>query len=232
MSLLFDPPEPHFIGKTQCFATFLPFHAPGSSFFWLFLFSDLLSSTLLFSLTLPVSAFNLSILSEVWLLNFLRLWLWFMIDCIDLKHPIISYHILNQSLSADKQDQAIQKSQPSICCTAERRVHLPCRMMSTTWVRGLCGLLSQGIPPSHRHDTELMDGVRVVKGAAVEASPSCTMGVSSMESKPAIFTPRSKGVQMVMMLITISGDKLWMKRELCIIECINYYIGTQHIIYI
>ena len=46
--------------KTQCFATFLPFRAPGSSFF---LFS---------SLTLPISAFNLSILSEVWLLNFLR----------------------------------------------------------------------------------------------------------------------------------------------------------------
>ena len=43
-----------------------------ASFFWLFLFSDLLSSTLLFSLTLPISAFHLSILSEVWLLNFLR----------------------------------------------------------------------------------------------------------------------------------------------------------------
>ena len=35
-------------------------------FFWLFLFSDLLSSTLLFSLPLPSSAFHLSILSEVW----------------------------------------------------------------------------------------------------------------------------------------------------------------------
>ena len=43
-----------------------------ASFFWLFLFSDLLSSTLLFSLTLPISAFHLSMLSEVWLLNFLR----------------------------------------------------------------------------------------------------------------------------------------------------------------
>ena len=32
-SLLFGPPEPHIIGKTQCFATFLPFRAPGSSFF-------------------------------------------------------------------------------------------------------------------------------------------------------------------------------------------------------
>ena len=37
-SLLFDPPEPQIIGKTQCFATFLPFLASASSFFWLFLF--------------------------------------------------------------------------------------------------------------------------------------------------------------------------------------------------
>ena len=37
-SLLFDPPEPQIIGKTQCFATFLPFRASGSSFFLLFLF--------------------------------------------------------------------------------------------------------------------------------------------------------------------------------------------------
>ena len=47
--MLFDPPEPQIIGKTQCFATFLPFRAPGSSFFWDFLFCDLLSSSLLFS---------------------------------------------------------------------------------------------------------------------------------------------------------------------------------------
>ena len=45
-SLLFDPPEPHIIGKTQCFATFLLFPASASSFFCLFLFSDLLSSNL------------------------------------------------------------------------------------------------------------------------------------------------------------------------------------------
>ena len=61
-SLLFDPPEPQIIGKPRCFATFLPFRAAASSFFWLFLFSDLLSSallasTLLFSLTLSISAF-------------------------------------------------------------------------------------------------------------------------------------------------------------------------------
>ena len=48
-SLLFDPPEPQIIGKTQCFATVLPFRAPGSSFFWDFLCFDLLSSSLLFS---------------------------------------------------------------------------------------------------------------------------------------------------------------------------------------
>ena len=41
-SLLFDPPEPQIIGKTQWIC------APASSFFWLFLFSDLLSSSLLF----------------------------------------------------------------------------------------------------------------------------------------------------------------------------------------
>ena len=48
-SLLFDPPEPQNIGKAQFFATFLPFRAPASSFFRLFLFSDLLSSAFLFS---------------------------------------------------------------------------------------------------------------------------------------------------------------------------------------
>ena len=32
-SLLFDPPEPQIIGKTQCFATFLPLHESASSFF-------------------------------------------------------------------------------------------------------------------------------------------------------------------------------------------------------
>ena len=37
-SLLFDPPEPQIIGKTQCVATFLPFLASASSFFLLFLF--------------------------------------------------------------------------------------------------------------------------------------------------------------------------------------------------
>ena len=46
-SLLFDPPEPQIIGKTQCFATFLPFRASVSSVFLLFLFSsNLLSSNL------------------------------------------------------------------------------------------------------------------------------------------------------------------------------------------
>ena len=38
VSLLFDPPEPHIIGKTQWIATFLPFRASPSSFFLLFLF--------------------------------------------------------------------------------------------------------------------------------------------------------------------------------------------------
>ena len=57
-SLLFDPLEPQIIGKTECFATFLPFRAPASSFFWLFLFSDLLSSGLLFSILLLQLCFS------------------------------------------------------------------------------------------------------------------------------------------------------------------------------
>ena len=55
-SLLFDPPEPQIIGKTQCFATFLPFtHLH-------LLSSDSFSSTLLSS--------NLSLLSASFLLCF------------------------------------------------------------------------------------------------------------------------------------------------------------------
>ena len=48
-SPLFDPPEPQIIGKTQTFATLLPFRTPPSSFF---------SSLLFSSLTLPISAFS------------------------------------------------------------------------------------------------------------------------------------------------------------------------------
>ena len=71
-SLLFDPLEPQIIGKTQCFATFPPFRAPASSFFWLFLFSDLLSSALLFSILLLPLCF--SSVHTVGSLNFLRLY--------------------------------------------------------------------------------------------------------------------------------------------------------------
>ena len=48
-SLIFDPPEPQTSGKAQWCSTFRPFRTPASSFFWLFLFSNLLSSSLLFS---------------------------------------------------------------------------------------------------------------------------------------------------------------------------------------
>ena len=70
-SLLFDPPEHKSWEKTQGIATFLPFRAPGSWIFFLLRLS--LSSSLLFSDSLSISAFHLSILSEVWLPNFLRL---------------------------------------------------------------------------------------------------------------------------------------------------------------
>ena len=48
-SLLFDPPEPQIIGKTQYAAIFLPFRTLGFSFFSDFLFFNLLSSRRLFS---------------------------------------------------------------------------------------------------------------------------------------------------------------------------------------
>ena len=67
--LLFDPLEPQIIGKTQWIATFLPFHTPASSFFHLLSFHFLTSPRWLF----PPLLFHLCILSEVWLLNFLRL---------------------------------------------------------------------------------------------------------------------------------------------------------------
>ena len=79
-SLLFDSPDTRIIGKTQHFATSLTFGAGESSFFWLsrycifFLLIHLLTllssdftSSICFS-----SAFQLSILSEVYYLNFLR----------------------------------------------------------------------------------------------------------------------------------------------------------------
>ena len=66
-SLLFDPHDPQIIRKNT-FATFLIFRAPVSSFFYL-----LSSDSFSFSLLLFSSAFHLSILPEVWLLNFLRI---------------------------------------------------------------------------------------------------------------------------------------------------------------
>ena len=48
-SLLFNPPEPQNHEKTQCFATFLPFRAPASSFFWSFLVFWLFSLLTAFS---------------------------------------------------------------------------------------------------------------------------------------------------------------------------------------
>ena len=82
-SLLFDSPDTRIIGKTQHFATSLTFGAGVSSFFWLSRYCIFFLLTLLHLLTLLSSdftssicfssAFQLSILSEVYYLNFLRL---------------------------------------------------------------------------------------------------------------------------------------------------------------
>ena len=65
-SLLFDPPEPQIIGKYTVFRDFSTFSRTWIFFLLRRSLFDLLSSSLLFSsLTLPTSAFHLSILSEV-----------------------------------------------------------------------------------------------------------------------------------------------------------------------
>ena len=82
-SLFFDSPDTQNIGKTQHFATSLTFGAGESSFFWLSRYCIFFLLTLLQLLTLLSSdftsaicfssAFQLSISSEVYYLNFLRL---------------------------------------------------------------------------------------------------------------------------------------------------------------
>ena len=73
-SLRFDPPEPQIIGKNTVFRDFPTFSH--ICIFFLLTLSLLIFFLLifLFCLPLPCSAFHLSILSEVWLLNFLRLY--------------------------------------------------------------------------------------------------------------------------------------------------------------
>ena len=71
-SLLFDPPEPQIIGKNTVFCDF-PTFSRTCIFFLLtlsLLWSSLFCSSLLW--LFPALLFHLSILSEVWLLNFLR----------------------------------------------------------------------------------------------------------------------------------------------------------------
>ena len=71
-------PQPQMLVKTR----FLKFRAPVSAFFLLFL----LSSTLLFS------AFHLSILSDVWLLNFLWTYIHFKVSRIAIDDSTFSPH--------------------------------------------------------------------------------------------------------------------------------------------
>ena len=73
-SLLFDSPDTRIIGKTQHFATSLTFGAGESSFFWLSRYCIFFLLTLLHLICFS-SAFQLSILSEVYYLNFLRLYI-------------------------------------------------------------------------------------------------------------------------------------------------------------
>ena len=81
--------------KTQCFATCLRFRARWSSFFlpsllWLFLLSDLLStgsSSFTVLTTVAASVHK----SEIWLLNFLRLYWWFIVKLYSILHLYTLY---------------------------------------------------------------------------------------------------------------------------------------------
>ena len=101
-SLLFDPPGPQIIGKTQCFAVsrlsylFAHLRLLSSDSFSSLIFSLLLS---LFSLPLPCSAFHLSILSEVWLLNLLRS-LKYMFPPVKAAHGYRWFHMKRSKLAA------------------------------------------------------------------------------------------------------------------------------------
>ena len=91
-SLLFDPPDPQIIGKTQCFATFLPFRAPASSFFFSsLLFSD--SSHLCFSSVHIVGSLT-SKLPSVIQYTYIP---WFMILTLYSSHYWISQYICHYS---------------------------------------------------------------------------------------------------------------------------------------
>ena len=92
-SLLFDPPVPQIIGNSQSFATFLPCRS-------ICILRKLTLNILIISLlslpliwNLPCSAFHLSRLSEVWLLNFLR---------IDSIYIILSYFFINVVIHIDR----------------------------------------------------------------------------------------------------------------------------------
>ena len=130
-SLLFDSPDTRIIGKTQRFATPLTFGADVSSFFWLSRYCIFFLLTLLHLLTLLScdftssicfsSAFQLSILSEVYYLNFLRqgsllanqdsmesyiefffrwlTWKWILISCTQILWWMVTYVVFGQIFS-------------------------------------------------------------------------------------------------------------------------------------
>ena len=102
-SLLFDSPDTRIIEKTRHFATSLTFGACESSFFWLSRYCIFFLLTLLHLLTLLSadftssicfsSAFQLSILSEVHYLNFLRLTLiWCTQSCMKISINIVNIY--------------------------------------------------------------------------------------------------------------------------------------------
>ena len=145
-SQLFDPPDTRIIGKTQRFATSLTFGAGESSFFWLSRYCIFFLLTLLHLLTLLSSdftsslcfssAFQLSILSEVYYLNFLR---W-----IHIIH-VYNYFIINLNMSIHgnwtlalgrlQSEDLASRTKLQTPFPARKFKHLQCQT-TQTWIAG------------------------------------------------------------------------------------------------
>ena len=99
-SLLFDPLEPQIIGKTQVFRDFSTFSR--TCIFFLLTLSRLWSSLFFSSLLwfFPPLLFHLSILSEVWLLNFLSIIYTYMCNVLYLLYIYDCKYTLSISTSA------------------------------------------------------------------------------------------------------------------------------------
>ena len=96
-SLLFDPPEPQNHEKTQWIATFLPFRAPASSFFWSFLLW-LFSLLTAFSSLHIVGGLTSKLPSIIYCISICNMWCVYNI-CMYIYTVYHYYHIIYRHIS-------------------------------------------------------------------------------------------------------------------------------------